>query len=250
METSSSLLQAVPAIALTLACGISICLGWILPLDRLARTPTLFCLCTALAAGMMTCLGLHAMVEAWSLLALFLFACGWAGILALDHLLHREGHHSEAPTPCSVSACLVPAVALGLHNVTDCFFVLNTAMCNLSLGAWLTLAMALHNAPLGISLGLAANNMRASLRACSILLAGGMPVLLSCLLFFCLQAFFPHEVIENISPLAGGALCAIALRQLLPQAREQGSLLRTGLGFGLGFALLCLIVHCLHHEGM
>lgn len=250
MDISSCFLQAIPAIALTLICGISICLGWILPLDRFTRTPTLFCLCTAFAAGMMASLGLHATIEAWSLLALFLFACGWAGILLLDHIMHREAHHDEAPAPCSVSACLVPAVALGLHNITDCFFVLNTAMCDITLGAGLTLAMALHNAPMGISLGLAASNMRRSLRYCSVLLAGGMPVLVACILFFCLQALFPPEVVENISPLAGGALCAIALRQLLPQARENGSLLRTGAGFALGFVILYIIVLCLHHEGI
>lgn len=250
MEISLSFFHVFPAIVLTVICGISICLGWILPLDRFAKTPTIFCLCTAFAAGMMASLGLHATLEAWSLLAIFLFVCGWVGMLKLDHLIHSTAHHNETPAPCSVSACLGPAVALGLHNVTDCFFVLNTAMCDLSLGAGLTLAMALHNAPLGISLGLAANNMRPYLRGCSILLAGGMPVLLACIVYFCLQSIFPPEVVENISPLAGGALCAIALRQLLPQAREQGSLLRTGTGFVLGFALLCFIVHCLHHEGM
>ena len=246
MDIVALFTTTLPAIALTLVCAISVCLGWLLPLHRFPLTPRLFCLFTSFAAGMMACLGVAALMEACSLLAVVLFGCGWATMMGIEHLLHRNEHAVDQATPCTVSACLGPAVALGMHNLPECFFVLNTAMGNLSLGAGLALAMILHNIPLGISLGLAGSRMRASLRAFSTLLAGIAPVAVACCLEFFLQSIFSAEAIEHISPFAAGALCVIALRQLLPQARQHGPVTGVAAGFGLGIAVLCLILTTLH----
>lgn len=236
----------VAAIVLTLICGVSVCLGWLLPMHRYTLTPELFCLFTAFAAGMMTCLGMAATAEHWSAVNAALFCAGWVAMLGLEHLMHRNEHNLNQPTPCSVSACLGPAMALGMHNLPECFFVLNTSLDSLSLGAGLAFAMILHNIPLGLSLGLAGSRMRASLRAISVLLAGGAPVVMACCLQFFLQSVIPPENIELVAPFAGGALCAIALRQLLPQAHHQGSTGKTVVGFALGMVVLCGILLSLH----
>ena len=164
----------------------------------------------------------------------------------IEHMLHRGSQALDQMPPCTVSSCLGPAVALGMHNLPECFFVLNTAIGNFSLGAGLALAMILHNIPLGLSLGLAGRRMRASLRLFSTLFAGIVPVLVACCLEFFLQSVCSVEVMAHMSPFAAGALCVIAVRQLLPQARQYGPIIGVVTGGGLGIAVLCLILATLH----
>ena len=134
-------------------------------------------------------------------------------------------------------------MACAFHNFPECFFILSTAIGNFSVGSLLTLTMMAHNIPLGLSLGIVANNIDIYKRIKYIVLAGVIPPILVLVIYICLRQFITVDTIRQIYPLAGGCLVSIALLHLLPAVLNKNNILSilAGLSSGIFIMIIALL---------
>ncbi|MBQ7585520.1 MAG: DUF3299 domain-containing protein [Desulfovibrionaceae bacterium] len=221
---------------LVLLCGLSVSLGWILPVSRLKLEGPQYSFILALAAGLMLTLGFSAVIKDLTLSKIFLFAVGLLGMLFLSYFGKEQENKAN---PLGSNA----ALACAFHNLPECFLVLSTALGNFSLGIILALTMMLHNVPMGLSLGLAMGELKNLERLKYTLMAGVFPPVAVIFIYFSLRDYITLNLIRQIFPLAGGCLAFIALFHLLPDSLKLRSFKNTlgGLLLGAGIILGALL---------
>ena len=241
-EAAQSAFQAGLALSLTLLCGMSVCLGWVGPVAAIRLDHRMLGLGVAFAGGVMTCLGLFSAVAYISAATVGLFLLGAALMAVVDFLLH-PGKRKNGASSCRGHMGAGSALAVGLHNLPECFIVFSSAMADTGLGLALGGAMIAHNIPSGISIGLSSGGRLGALKAWSYAaFAGFLPPLAAVLAYFSLRPFFSPENVRMLFACAGGALVFIALAEFIPSALRNGRRSTTFIGFGAGVFFLLLVL--------
>ncbi|MBQ7739488.1 MAG: DUF3299 domain-containing protein [Desulfovibrionaceae bacterium] len=227
------------AILLTFTSGLSICLGWILPIRKIKISKGVYIFVVTLAAGMMLCLGLSSVLVNNSTTKTTLFIIAFL-VMYFWSKFSADVNKKRHTDPLQSSDT---AVACAFHNFPECFFILSTAIGNFSVGSLLTLTMMAHNIPLGLSLGIVANNIDIYKRIKYIVLAGVIPPILVLVIYICLRQFITVDTIRQIYPLAGGCLVSIALLHLLPAVLNKNNILSilAGLSSGIFIMIIALL---------
>lgn len=215
------------AIFFTFLCGASVSLGFIGPFARIAIAGTVLSFALSFASGILSALGIGTIVAKPSLENGMLFLLGF--LFSLFFCLRKKDHGRQNGTL---------AFALALHNFPECTLVFLAALTDIRLGFFLSLAMLLHNAPLGISLGLAIEEASKAKRFWYAILSGVFPPLLALLFAFFLKNVLSQTFFTLLMVTAGGILLGLALFGYLPHAREHGTIRQWGSGFILGVLFL------------
>ncbi|MCR4667433.1 MAG: DUF3299 domain-containing protein [Desulfovibrio sp.] len=224
------------AILIAAFCAFSVSLGFILPTGSWSPRQEAFAVITGFSAGMMLALGVSGLGIRLSAQGALLFLAGGAFMLLLRAFTHHTHEISARP-----SLLTRTTLAIAIHNLPETFFVLSTSIGDLTLGALISATMMAHNIPLGLSVGLFAMEKTFARRMIYITLASILPLLLAVMIYQHCRNFFPLETIRYCYPFAGGALCVIALRELLPTAHA-ASKNRAIFSFVLGVLFLFLMI--------
>ncbi|MDR1126300.1 MAG: DUF3299 domain-containing protein [Deltaproteobacteria bacterium] len=237
----ASLPQIILASALTLLCGLSVCLGWVGPFAAVRLDARRLGGVVAFGAGVMTCLGLSAASLNLSLKAAGAFLSGIGLMLFIEFVsrYRKKGATDLEKGPAGIDV----ALAVALHNLPECFIVFSSVMAHTGLGWALAGAMLAHNVPLGISIGLSSGRGQHPRRDFAYaVLAGAAPPLAAILAYFSLRTLFSPDMLQLLFACAGGALVFIALAELMPFALRHGRRPTALAGFASGVLLLLLVL--------
>ncbi|MDR2503434.1 MAG: DUF3299 domain-containing protein [Deltaproteobacteria bacterium] len=237
-ETTPSFSRIMPAVGLTLLCGMSLCLGWVGPVAAITLDRRMVGLGSSFAAGAMTSLGLSATVLNLSMKSIWVFFMG-AALMALVKRLSRAQKQPDSAARVPARMGAGSAFAVALHNLPECFIVFSGTMADSGFGLALGGAVLAHNVPLGISLAASSGRGLRPLQAwVYALFAGLLPPLTAIWAYFFLRSMFSPEAIRMLFVCAGGALVFIALTELVPFSRQYGKRTMVSAGFAAG--VLCL----------
>ncbi len=201
------------------------------------------------AAGVMTAiatLGLIAEALAQDGLAMPLLgiATGAAALFVLDKYLPHE-HESlafQCTNPIAYRRGIMLFSALALHNIPEGLAVGISFIAQPHLGLLLALAIALHNIPEGLAVA-------APFRACGMparqyigwALASGMAEPVAALIGALFATWFVGLVPFSLA-FAGGAMLYVVSDELIPESHSHGYEHEATLGFLLGFMLLLVLM--------
>jgi len=141
-------------------------------------------------------------------------------------------------------------IALTAHNFPEGFAVAISAMSNDRLGMTVMFAIAAHNVPEGISIALpvlAATGSRCKALGMASLsgMAEPLGALTALAVIHLLGGDMSEDSIENLLCVVGGVMCAVAIKELLPEAFRQNRPKAIGFGFATG----CLVMWASHQWG-
>jgi ZIP family zinc transporter len=134
-------------------------------------------------------------------------------------------------------------VALTAHNFPEGFAVAISAMKSDRLGVVVMFAIAAHNVPEGISIALpvlAATGSRWNALGMATLsgMAEPLGALTALIVVHLMGGDMSEGSIENLLCVVGGVMCAVAVKELLPEALQQSRPKAAGFGFTAG----CLVM--------
>jgi len=141
-------------------------------------------------------------------------------------------------------------IALTAHNFPEGFAVAISAMSSDRLGMTVMFAIAAHNVPEGISIALpvlaATGNRCKALGMASLSgMAEPLGALTALVVVHLMGGDMSEGSLENLLCVVGGVMCAVAVKELLPEALRQNRPKAVGLGFTTG----CLVMWASHHLG-
>ena len=236
-KISPSIARVVLAVSLTMACGLSICLGWFGPMAAIRRNRRMLGPGVAFAAGLMTCLGFSTVVAGISVEAVCMFL-GSVAVMAIVEFLPYAKKRQPAAEQGKKHIHVRSMSAIAFHNFPECFIVFSSAMTDAGLGLILGGAMAAHNIPLGISIALASSKESPHRAQLYSVLTGCLPPLAAMAAYFFLRPLFLPDTVRMLFACAGGILVFIALAELVPLARRLGGFHTTLGAFSVGALLL------------
>jgi ZIP family zinc transporter len=207
----------VLALALTIFCGLTVCLGGIVALAVKKVDERLFCPCFSFAAGVILCLGFSIPLADARRESAVAFLAGAALMAGAGFFLHKRGggfgHTGE-----------LSALAIAAHNLPEGFAVFSAALVDPVLGIALGGAMIAHNIPLGIAIALPIRySSQSRFRAFGYtLLSGFAPFMGAILGYAALRPFFSPDNLKLQLSGMGGVMVSLAIMELLPSARRYG----------------------------
>ncbi|CAE8634871.1 unnamed protein product [Polarella glacialis] len=142
---------------------------------------------------------------------------------------------------------LVLMISLTAHNFPEGFAVAISALQDKQLGLVVTVAIAMHNIPEGIAIAvpvLAATGSRSKALWMSFLSGMAEPVGALTALFVVqlLGGSLSDAAMENLLCAVGGVMCAVAVKELLPEAWRQRRPVSAVMGVLLGFVLMWVTI--------
>eukprot|EP00928_Gymnodinium_smaydae_P007616 TRINITY_DN12730_c0_g1_i1.p1 TRINITY_DN12730_c0_g1~~TRINITY_DN12730_c0_g1_i1.p1 ORF type:complete len:318 (+),score=77.82 TRINITY_DN12730_c0_g1_i1:48-1001(+) len=145
----------------------------------------------------------------------------------------------------SARLAFVLMLSLTAHNFPEGFAVAVSAKVSERMGLVVMIAIAVHNIPEGIAIAvpvLVATGSRQRALIMSLLSGMAEPVGACCALLVLRLSggSLSDSVMDNLLCVVGGVMCAVALKELLPEAFKQGSVVTVLSGTALGFALMAL----------
>jgi ZIP family zinc transporter len=201
------------------------------------------------AAGVMLAiatLGLVAesIAEDGLLMPMLGIALGAAALFALDRLLPHE-HESlsfECTNPLAYRRGVMLFSALALHNIPEGLAVGVAYVAQPQLGLLLGLAIALHNIPEGLAVA-------APFRECGMparqyvawALGSGLAEPLAALVGAAFTSLFSGTLAITLA-FAGGAMLYVVSDELLPESHSHGFEHEATLGFILGFMVMLVLM--------
>lgn len=230
-EEESDWSVAFRAILLTLACGGSLAIGWLIPPGGQTRSGSIAAWSMRLAAGMLLGLGLTALFLRFRTDTVLVFFAGMAALVLLERLTRMKTRGATAI-----------ATGLALHNFPECFLVCSFSFADIAVGTTLALAMLAHNLPIGLSLGFGLGDLsKRKVRACAAL-AGLLPPVLAVATYFCVRSFVTPYGIRLAVAGAGGVLTGLALFDIFPHCVRHGSLHHALWGMLAGLCFLFFLL--------
>jgi len=141
-------------------------------------------------------------------------------------------------------------VALTAHNFPEGFAVAISAMSSDRLGMTVMFAIAAHNVPEGISIALpvlaaTGNRWKALGMATLSGMAEPLGAVTALVVVHLMGGDMREDSLENLLCVVGGVMCAVAIKELLPEAFRQNRPKAVALGFTTG----CLVMWISHHLG-
>lgn len=221
---------------ITLTGSLSIGLG-LLVSSVLGRERSLFiCLSLSFTAGVMSLLGLSAIVILFSWRNLIFFMAGVICLAMIERFTHPPA--SSVKTVCYTShndKSLVWAVSI--HGLPESFAIFSTSLVKPGLGIALALTMAAHTIPLGFSF----TSLKPSVRLRYALWAGFNPAVGAVLVFLLLKPLLVDIDWTRVLAFVGGMMLYIACKNQLPSARLHGSARLIVFGYCAGIIVMFLI---------
>jgi zinc transporter ZupT len=231
----------VPAAGITAACGFSVWLGCAAARSRKRMSARFFACGISFAAGILSCLGIAAVLAKPSWAAAGIFPASALGMAGVLHFLHRDG-------PDGVSRMRhtgqFAALAVAAHSIPECFVVFGAAAADLRLGLALAGAVIAHSIPLGIAVA-CPTGPDASAHPpprTPILLAGLVPPVAAIALHMFMRSFFSPTRLELLFACAGGMMTTIAAMELIPSAARCGERSDVFRGWCAGVLFMLFIV--------
>mmetsp|Transcript_30375 Transcript_30375/g.83671 ORF Transcript_30375/g.83671 Transcript_30375/m.83671 type:complete len:410 (-) Transcript_30375:50-1279(-) len=169
-------------------------------------------------------------------------SCGAKAPAAAEEAADEEDDREEdRRRKCRLAVVLM--IALTAHNLPEGFAVAVSALHSDRLGLVVMFAIAMHNVPEGISIALpvlSATGSRWKALWMSFLsgMAEPLGATIALLLVHSLGDFLSEHVMENLLCTVGGVMCAVAIKELLPEAWRQRRPGAALLGFALGFLVM------------
>lgn len=171
-------------------------------------------------------------------------ACGFAVVLAAKTCgpglvpASKEGDASEGRL---LRVGLITALTLTAHNFPEGMAVAISTMGSVNLGLKLTFAIALHNIPEGLAIAcpLIMSRRHSRLGAVAIAFASGLSEPVGALAtLVLLQSVVTQERIDYALACVGGVMMAVAVLELLPEARRLARPGMTLAGAALGACVM------------
>ncbi|MDR1243501.1 MAG: DUF3299 domain-containing protein [Deltaproteobacteria bacterium] len=234
----------VLALALTIFCGLTVCLGGVVALAVKKVNERLFCPCFSFAAGVILCLGFSIPLAEAQPESAVAFLAGAALMAGTGFFLHKRGggfgHTGE-----------LSALAIAAHNLPEGFAMFSAALIDPILGIALGGAMIAHNIPLGIAIALPIRySSQSRLRAFGYTLFSGFAPFIGAVLGYAvLRPFFSPENLKLQLSVMGGVMVSIAIMELLPSARRYGKTAGVFLWLCAGVLVMLLPLLFTRHGG-
>jgi len=161
-----------------------------------------------------------------------------------------DNHDPEEQQRRRYRLVAVLMIALTAHNFPEGFAVAISAMSSDRLGMTVMFAIALHNVPEGISIALpvlaaTGNRWKAFGMATLSGMAEPLGALTALVVVYLMGGDMSEASMENLLCVVGGVMCAVAVKELLPEAVRQNCPKAVGLGFTTG----CLVMWASHELG-
>jgi len=166
--------------------------------------------------------------------------------IPLESRRHRHGmqwlsHKDTAVDAKLISSGLLLAIGISLHNLPEGISVGAGYMHNPQFGLFIAMAIMLHNIPEGLATALPLSKGGAKRRyALGIAVLSGLAEPLGAVLASLFLGSF-QNLIPGALAFAGGVMVYITLDELIPSAREYGSVHWTSLGIIVGSIFVFLL---------
>jgi ZIP family zinc transporter len=166
--------------------------------------------------------------------------------IPLESRRHRHGmqwlsHKDTAVDAKLISSGLLLAIGISLHNLPEGISVGAGYMHNPQFGLFIAMAIMLHNIPEGLATALPLSKGGAKRRyALGIAVLSGLAEPLGAVLASMFLGSF-QNLIPGALAFAGGVMVYITLDELIPSAREYGSVHWTSLGIIVGSIFVFLL---------
>lgn len=196
----------IQSVLLILICGFTICLGWFIGKLVQAKNIKAMGILLSFSAGTMLYLSLANLWLQFNIISVGLLLSGFITLWILSLILERKER--------------LTSIALILHNVPEIFIIFSTALMNIWLGFLLTLLVSIHNIALGFSLSQALANQLNQRTFTQILIVSFFPVLIVLLVYWFIRSYISMELLIHFSLFSGGMLFYIALKEMLPLAKN------------------------------